>query len=151
VEKLAGRGRMAVGSGIADEQATDVLELLHSQSLVGVDGMDATITLQTITGPIELSVHLDQMAAAGVEFGQAGILMLRRQMMGADHGKEAFEDLMRSAPKPDAVTPIIDPLTGECVVVYRFADRLPFMVRLTMEQIAVALDLLSSEIKRTSN
>lgn len=151
MDRLIGGGRKATVVNRSEEKASEVPELLLTQSSVGPDGDDAKITIQTSSGPLELSVQFDQIAAASLELGQAGTLMLRRRLMRADHGKSAFEDLIRAAPKPADITPIIDKATGECVVIYRFDDRLPFVVRLTMEQIEAALELLSSEVKNASN
>lgn len=151
MDRLIGGGRKATVANSSEEQATELPELLLTQSRVGPDGADAKITLQTSSGPLEISVQFDQMAAASLELGQAGVLMLQRRMMRSDGGNAAFKDLIHAAPRPADITPIIDQATGECVVVYRFEDRLPFVVRLTMEQIAAALDLLSAEVRRSSN
>lgn len=133
-----------------DNRAT-TLELLHIQADVWPDGSTATLSLHTKAGQTDIAVPIGQMTAAIDEMREAGNLMLERQLRALDKGRSAFVKLMASAPRPVAVEPVIDLTTGDFVFVYRFADRLPLSVRVSMEQILHMRVVCQAEINRRTH
>lgn len=134
-----------------EDNRTQILELLHIQADVGPDGSSAFLAIHTQHGQIDLAVPIAQMAATIDEVTEAGSLMLQRQLHARDKGKSAFAKLMQAAPRPSSVAPTIDRATGDIVFVYRFADRLPFTVRVTMEQIIYMRAAFETELRRHSH
>lgn len=127
------------------------LELVHVQAAVEPDGSEAIITLHTTEGQFDLSVQFDRMSAASVEIRRAGMIMLRRQMSRIDTARAAFDELVRSAPVPAKVVVTIDRETGDRVIIYRFPDRLPIIIRMSPEQVEGALEELAIEARKAAN
>jgi hypothetical protein len=156
--KAANRATPIMGenllSGLAAErepiESREPQELLLVETDVDMDGSGATITFHTSEGLVHIAVTVDQMAAASAEISRAGLLMLRRLAKRAAKLRSALAELLRSAPSPESIIPMIDPESGDVVVVYRFADRLPLPVRLTPEQIHTARDRMAEEVRRVA-
>lgn len=85
------------------------------------------------------------------EIERAHMAVLRHNLSGRDKGREAFDDMMARAPMPASIATRIDRGTAERIILYRFADRMPFAIRLTDAQIQSVKSDLLQEIKRLSN
>lgn len=126
-------------------------ELLHLQTTIEPDGSSAVMTIHTAEGQIDLAVTIDQMTAASAEIDRAGTLMLSRQMQSTDRGKSAFAVLKRTAPKAAQIIPTVCRDTGDVIVMYRFADRLPMPIRIALDQLLLARRAIELELKLLSH
>jgi hypothetical protein len=143
-------------SGLAAErepiESREHQELLLVQAAVDMDGSGATLTFHTSEGQIDFAVTAEQMAAASAEISRAGHLMLRRLAKRTTAKiRSALAELLRSAPRPENIVPVVDRESGDVVVVYRFADRLPLPIRLTLDQIHEARDRMDAERQRVAS
>lgn len=148
-------GTLTAGGKIAAEtehidSAAETLELLHIQACVGQDGSYTKISLHTMAGRTDINIPFAQITAAVAEITEAGETMMRRQLRNGS-GKKAFQDIIRAAPAPSRVSPMVDPETGDCIFIYRFLDRLPRIIRLTMQQMHEARANLALDLKRYAN
>lgn len=134
-----------------EEDTKEHLELLHLQADVEPDGSSAILSIHTTEGQLDLAITIEQMSATITEMWEAGSVMIKRQLNGHDKGRAAFDGIIRRAPLAATITPTIDKLTGDVVVVYRFPDRMPFSVRVSQEQFLRARAAFSAELKRSSN
>lgn len=132
-------------------QRPEILELLGIRSTVHPDGDDATITLRTSNGPIDLSASLSQIAAADIEIRNTAILMRYRQSMKTDAGARIFKELLHTALNPTAQTVTLDKATGDRLFILHFDDRLPVVIRRSAEQIALSLADLDRLNRQTAN
>ncbi len=134
-----------------DKNPTKHLELLHLQADVEPDGSSAILSIHTTEGQLDLSITVEQMSATVAEMWEAGSVMISRQLRGVDKGRSALVDMIRRAPMAATITPTVDNMTGDVVVVYRFPDRMPISVRVSQEQFLRARAAFTAEIKRSSN
>lgn len=134
-----------------DDNPTETLELLHMHADVEPDGSSAMLTIHTTEGRQDMSCTIEQMAATVSEMREAGALMMHRQLGCADKGRSAFEEMIRRAPPAAALRLTICRTTGDVIIVFRFADRMPFSVRVAQDKFFAARAEFSSEIKRSSN
>jgi hypothetical protein len=157
--KAANRATPIMGenllSGLAAErepiESREHQELLFVETDVDMDGSGATVTLHTTEGQVDVAMTFDQLTAASAEVARAGHLMLERLAKRPNKMRSALAALVRGAPTPENIVPVIDRESGDVVVVYRFSDRLPLPVRLTLDQIFAARDGVDTEIQSIAN
>jgi hypothetical protein len=126
-------------------------QLIGLQTKVGPDGSEATITIHTATGSVDLNIAFDSMAAVQAEIRSASLLMLYRQSMSRDAGAGAVSGLLATALQPEQTDVVIDPKTGDRFFLMHFADRMPIVIRRTAEQLSETLADVAIEARRVSN
>jgi hypothetical protein len=149
-------GNAQAGGWVAGDtepiEATQPQELISLHAAVEPDGSAVNLEIQTTRGRIDLAVELAHMPAAAAEIREAENLMMRRRLGACrKRSQSIIQDLMRRAARPATIMPTIDHLTGDCVIVYRFEDRMPLIVRLTMEQLAEVRANFSVELARLAH
>lgn len=126
-------------------------ELLGLRAVVHPDGNDANLTFHTTAGEIHVFAPLEQVAAAQTEIRSAALIMQYRQSMKIDEGENAFDDLLRAALRPVALTVLTDSSTGDRRLAMQFADRLPIVIQMTAQQVFDVLTEFCAEAQRTAN
>ncbi|TPN11685.1 hypothetical protein [Mesorhizobium sp. B2-1-2] len=139
---------MRVTIGYPDNEPQQLVGL---QTKVCPDGSEATITIHTATGSVDLNIAFDNMAAVQAEIRSASLLMLYRQSMSRDAGAHAISGLLATALVPAATDVVIDAKTGDRFFLMHFADRMPIVIRRTPEQLSETLADVATEVRRIAN
>lgn len=139
---------MRVTNGYPD---TEPQQLVGLQTKVCPDGSEATVTIHTATGSVDLNIAFESMAAVQAEIRTASLLMLYRQSMSRDAGASAIADLLATALQPAQTDVVVDAKTGDRIFLMHFADRMPIVIRRTPEQLVETLAAVAIEAKRVAN
>lgn len=130
---------------------TEPQQLVGLQTKVCPDGSEATVTIHTPTGSVDLNIAFESMAAVQAEIRSASLLMLYRQSMKRDAGANVVSGLLATALQPAFTDVVIDAKTGDRFFLMHFADRMPIVIRKTPEQVIETLADVAIEAKRVSN
>jgi hypothetical protein len=143
----AGGNKMRVTIGYPE---TEPQQLVGFQTKVCPDGSEATITIHTATGSVDLNIAFESMASVQAEIRSASLLMLYRQSMNRDAGADALSGLLATALQPAQTDVVIDGKTGDRFFLMHFADRMPIVIRRTQEQLSETLADMAIEARRVS-
>jgi hypothetical protein len=130
---------------------TEPQQLVGFQTKVCPDGSEATVTIHTSTGSVDLNVAFESMAAVQAEIRSASLLMLYRQSMKPDGGAGAISNLLASALRPAYTDVVIDAKTGDRFFLMHFADKMPIVIRRTPEEFLETLADVALAARQFSN
>lgn len=133
------------------DSCADNAELLAVRAKIHPEGSDATLTLFTTSGQIDLTARIQHFASVVAELRAASHLMQYRQTQTYDEGETTLRDMILAAAEPAAVAVIGDSSTGDKTFVLQFGDRLPVVFRLGAEQLNGILEEIRRESMRIAN
>lgn len=125
----------------ANNQAGDeaFLQLLGLRAAVHPDGQDCHLTLHTTAGPISLTVNFDCISALHAEIRHASLLMLYRRTHPVALVADPVQDLLRTAQRPSRISVLRDNSSSDWVFLQEFQDRMPFVIRMSSEELSSTL------------
>lgn len=128
----------------------EILTGLHAS--VSPDGDTVSFFVQYANRPaFKSTVPYNTMAMVSHEVRYAAQLMNYRQRLKLDRGAKAIEELCATALRPQNVEFLVDPHSGDRVVIFQFAENSPLVLRMVADDLTDCLQKLVAINDRSVN